>query len=96
MPAAIVARSESTFTIRVEVPYGSSMLDAEEALQQRLNEAGTLATAEVLQRFDAEPAVLDEYHGETSLGLRQEEETSARRADQAPGWCRAGGGLAWR
>jgi hypothetical protein len=54
MPAVIVARSESSFTIQVEVPYGSSMLDAEEALQQRLNEAGTLATAEVLQRFDAD------------------------------------------
>src|SRR3954463_14351144 len=56
MPAAIVARYESTFTIQVEIPYGSSMLDAEEALQQRLNEAGTLATAEVLQRFDADGA----------------------------------------
>jgi len=54
MPAAIVARSESGFTIQVEIPYGSSMLDAEEALQQRLNEAGTLATAEVLGRFDAD------------------------------------------
>src|SRR3954449_8463293 len=54
MPAAIIARSESTFTIQVEIPYGSSMLDAEETLQQRLNEAGTLATAEVLQRFDAD------------------------------------------
>jgi hypothetical protein len=54
MPATIVARSESSFTIQVEVPYGSSMLDAEEALQQRLNEAGTLATTEVLRRFDAD------------------------------------------
>src|SRR3954470_14511326 len=54
MPTAIVARSESMFTIQVEIPYGSSMLDAEEVLQQRLNEAGTLATAEVLQRFDAD------------------------------------------
>jgi hypothetical protein len=54
MPAAIVARSESSFTIQVEVPYSSSMLDAEEALQQRLNEAGALATAEVLRRFDAD------------------------------------------
>ena len=54
MPAAIVARSESTFTIQVEVPYGSSMLDAEETLQQRLNEAGTLATGEILRRFDAD------------------------------------------
>src|SRR3954454_10025870 len=56
MPAAIVARSESSFTIQVEVPYGSSMLEAEEGLQQRLNEAGTLATAEVLGRFDADAA----------------------------------------
>ena len=54
MPAAIVGRSESTFTVQIEVSYGSSMLDAEEALQQRLNEAGTLATAEVLGRFDAD------------------------------------------
>src|SRR3954452_13892249 len=54
MPTAIVARSESSFTIQVEIPYGSSMLDAEEALQQRLNEAGTLATAEILQRFDTD------------------------------------------
>src|SRR3954453_8576627 len=53
MPAAIVARSDSTFTIQVEVPYGSSMLDAEETLQQPLNEAGTLATGEILRRFDA-------------------------------------------
>ena len=54
MPAAIVARSETAFTIQIEVPYGSSMLDAEEALQQRLNEAGTLATVELLQQFDAD------------------------------------------
>src|SRR6478672_4673669 len=54
MPATIVARTESDFTIQVEIPYGSSMLDAEEVLQQRLDEAGTLATAEVLQRFDTD------------------------------------------
>jgi hypothetical protein len=54
MPAAIIVRSETTFTVQVEIPYGSSMLDAEEILQQRLNEAGTLATAEILQRFDAD------------------------------------------
>jgi hypothetical protein len=54
MPAVIVARSESAFVVQIEVPYGSSMLDCEEAIQARLNEAGTLATAEVLQRFDAD------------------------------------------
>src|SRR3954467_15197357 len=54
MSAALVARSEAAFTIQVEVPYASSMLDFEEAIQQRLNEAGVLATTEALQRFDAD------------------------------------------
>ena len=46
MPATIVARSETTFTVQIEIPYCASMLDCEETLQQRLNDAGTLATAE--------------------------------------------------
>jgi hypothetical protein len=54
MSAAIVARSESAFTIQVEIPYNSSMLDFEEVIQQRLNEAGVLATTEALGRFDAD------------------------------------------
>ena len=54
MPAAIVARTDAAFTIQVEIPYGSSMLDFEEVIQQRLNEAGVLATAEALQQFDAD------------------------------------------
>src|SRR3954447_6931287 len=54
MPAAIVARTDAAFTIQVEIPYASSMLDFEEAIQQRLNEAGVLATAEALQQFDAD------------------------------------------
>src|SRR5438270_11236021 len=54
MSAAIVARTDSAFTIQVEIPYASSMLDFEEVIQQRLNEAGVLATTEALQRFDAD------------------------------------------
>lgn len=54
MPAAIIARSETAFTVQVEIPYASSMLDFEESIQQRLNEAGVLATTEALQRFDAD------------------------------------------
>src|SRR3954452_1679814 len=54
MPAAIVARNDTAFTIRVEIPYASSMLDFEEAIQRRLNEAGVLATTEALQRFDTD------------------------------------------
>src|SRR3954468_22785018 len=54
MPASIVARSAAAFTIQIEIPYASSMLDFEEAIQKGLNEAGTLATTEALQQFDAD------------------------------------------
>jgi hypothetical protein len=54
MPAAIIHRTDDAFTIQVEIPYGPSMLDFEEVIQQRLNEAGVLATQEALQRFDAD------------------------------------------
>ena len=52
MPAAIVARTETAFTIQIEIPYGSSMLESEETIQEHLNRAGVLATREALQRFD--------------------------------------------
>lgn len=54
MPAALVARTVTAFTITVEIPYASSMLDFEESIQKSLNEAGVLATTEALQRFDAD------------------------------------------
>src|SRR3954469_22577680 len=54
MSATIVARTDHAFTIQVEIPYASSMLDFEEAIQRGLNEAGTLATTEALQQFDAD------------------------------------------
>lgn len=54
MPATIVARSESSFTVQVEIPYASSMLDFEQAIQDRLNQAGVVATQEALQQFDTD------------------------------------------
>jgi hypothetical protein len=58
MPATIVSRSDTAFTIQIEVPYGPSMLEAEETIQERLNEAGTLATGEMLQRFDTDGSAI--------------------------------------
>src|SRR5512144_3007591 len=52
MSAAIVARSETSFTIQVEIPYGSSMLDFEQVIQERLNQAGVVATQAALRQFD--------------------------------------------
>jgi hypothetical protein len=54
MNATIIARTPTSFTLQVEVPFTDSMLDFEEALQQRLNEAGVVATAEGLQQFDTD------------------------------------------
>src|SRR5690349_1072155 len=54
MPAAVVARSESAVTIQIEVPFASSMLESEEAIQRGLNEAGVLATQELLRRYDTD------------------------------------------
>src|SRR5512147_2704579 len=54
MSAAIVARSETSFTIQVEIPYGSSMLDFEPVIQERLNQAGVVATQEALQQIDTD------------------------------------------
>jgi hypothetical protein len=52
--AAIVARSETSFTVQVEIPYGSSMLDFEQVIQDRLNQAGVVATQEALRQFDTD------------------------------------------
>src|SRR3954469_494266 len=54
MNAAIISRAPTSFTLQVEVPYNASMLDFEETLQHRLNEAGVVATAEGLKRFDTD------------------------------------------
>ena len=50
MDVTIIARKQTSFTLQVEVPYNDSMLGFEETLQQRLNEAGVVATAEGLKR----------------------------------------------
>ncbi len=61
MNAQIVARTETGFTVQVVIPFKDSMLDAEDAIQDALNEAGVVATAEALGRFDADgkPITID-------------------------------------
>lgn len=54
MNAAIVRRTDSGFTLQVEVRYEDSMLEAEDAIQDALNRAGVVATEEALRRFDAD------------------------------------------
>jgi hypothetical protein len=54
MNATIITRTAKSFTLQVEIPYNDSMLDFEETLQERLNDAGVVATAEGLQQFDTD------------------------------------------
>jgi hypothetical protein len=54
MNATIIARTPTSFTLQFEIPYSGSMLDFEETLQGRLNEAGVVATAEGLRQFDTD------------------------------------------
>jgi hypothetical protein len=54
MPAAIVSRTEAAFTIQIEIPYRSSMLEPEETIQEHLNQAVVLATGGALQQFDTD------------------------------------------
>ena len=54
MNATIISRTTTSFTLQVEIPYNGSMLDFDEALEDRLNEAGVVATAEGLQQFDTD------------------------------------------
>ena len=54
MDAKIISKTETTFTVQVTVSYKNNMLNAEEHLQQCLNEAGSLSSRELLESFDTD------------------------------------------
>src|SRR5262249_57355011 len=58
MAATIIERQENTVTIQVSIPLSRSMLETEEAIQQALNQAGMLASAEALKQFDTDGSPL--------------------------------------
>lgn len=61
MEAKIVNQTEKSIVIEIEIPFGESMLESEELIQEQLNKAGCVATSEALSRFDTdgEPIVVD-------------------------------------
>ena len=58
MSATLIERQENAVTIQIHIPLSRSMLDTEEAIQQALNQAGVLATAEALKQFDTDGSPL--------------------------------------
>lgn len=65
MTATIINEATDSVTIQLMIPYNRSMIEAENAIQEALNEAGTLASVNFLHRFDSDgsPIVI----GQTSL-----------------------------
>ena len=54
MQASITSRSESSFKLEIEIPYSSNMLEAEEIIQELLNQGGRLATQEMMEMQDTD------------------------------------------
>ena len=59
MSATIISVSGNNITLQVEVTLGGSMLEMEDSILEAVNEVGTLATQEALQRFDTEGSRLE-------------------------------------
>src|SRR3954471_12292112 len=75
MSATIIERQESSVTIQVSIPLSRSMLDTEQAIQQALNQAGVLASAEALKQFDTDGSPLllgSNHHGQMKYAERVE------------------------
>ena len=54
MTAQVTRQSKDSITVQVTLPLSGSMLQAEEAIQDGLNEVGLLATEEKLKQFDTD------------------------------------------
>lgn len=59
MPANIISQCPSEVKIEVTVKLTGNMLDCEQAIQEALNEAGTLATGSALESFDTDGSVIE-------------------------------------
>ena len=54
MGAKIISKNNTSFTIQLTVEYNGNMLEAENQLQEKLNEVGTLSSGLLLEYFDTD------------------------------------------
>lgn len=59
MSVSIVSKSQGSIIIQLEIPLCKSMLEGESCIQDALNEAGTLATGELLKQFDSDGSPIE-------------------------------------
>lgn len=54
MTVSILNSSDESITLQIEIKFNRSMLDSEQTIQNELNEAGNISTAELLKQFDTD------------------------------------------
>ena len=54
MTAQVISTNSECITLELKIPMAKSMLEGESLMQDALNDAGTLATAELLKQFDTD------------------------------------------
>lgn len=54
----LIKKNDEGFSVQIDFKFNKSMLIAEESILERLNEAGVLATGEVLSQFDTDGSVI--------------------------------------
>jgi hypothetical protein len=58
MTVEVVKQTLNTLTLQITFEFNRSMLDSENKIQNKLNEAGTLATGHLLKQFDTDGSAL--------------------------------------
>jgi len=59
MSASLISKTDEFVTVQIKIPLSKSMLDGESLIQDTLNEAGTLATGELLKQFDTDGSAIE-------------------------------------
>lgn len=59
MTASLITKTDEYVTVQIKIPLSKSMLEGESFIQDALNEAGTLATGELLKQFDTDGSAIE-------------------------------------
>jgi hypothetical protein len=58
MSATIISTTSDFVTVQVKIPLSKTMLEGEDWIQDAVNEVGTLATGELLKKFDSDGSAI--------------------------------------
>ena len=70
MSVSVIKQSIDSITLEVQIKFSRSMLDAEQEIQDQLNQAGVIATESLLKTFDTDGSAITFGNVKmTSMGL---------------------------